>query len=160
MSASWPATRTAIRSACSSHSIDGFASCPQTRWCCLRTAGPSAASTPAWTQLHAHHRERCEAAGRRLRARRRALRTDPDAVPARMLDAHQTMFAMGEAIAHLNYLEHAGSLQRTERRRPDPFRQQLNQGVAMSAARTTSALPDPEGSRQDLRRGRPARLRL
>jgi hypothetical protein len=29
-------------------------------------------------------------------------------------DAHQTMFAMGESIAHLNYLEHAGSMQRIE----------------------------------------------
>ena len=29
-------------------------------------------------------------------------------------DPHQTMFAMGEAIAHLNYLEHAGKLQRVE----------------------------------------------
>ena len=28
----------------------------------------------------------------------------------RTLDTHQTMFAMGEAIAHLNYLEHAGRL--------------------------------------------------
>jgi glyoxylase-like metal-dependent hydrolase (beta-lactamase superfamily II) len=30
----------------------------------------------------------------------------------RELDAHQTMFAMGEAIAHLNRLEHAGRLRR------------------------------------------------
>jgi glyoxylase-like metal-dependent hydrolase (beta-lactamase superfamily II) len=30
----------------------------------------------------------------------------------RALDAHQTMFAMGEAIAHLNYLEHAGRIGR------------------------------------------------
>jgi hypothetical protein len=30
-------------------------------------------------------------------------------------DPHQTMFAMGESIAHLNYLEHAGKLQRIEK---------------------------------------------
>lgn len=30
----------------------------------------------------------------------------------RELDAHQTMFAMGEAIAHLNHLEHAGWINR------------------------------------------------
>jgi hypothetical protein len=30
----------------------------------------------------------------------------------RELDAHQTMFAMGESIAHLNYLEHAGRVRR------------------------------------------------
>jgi hypothetical protein len=29
-------------------------------------------------------------------------------------DPHQTMFAMGEAIAHLNYLQHAGKMQRME----------------------------------------------
>ena len=32
----------------------------------------------------------------------------------RELDAHQIMFAMGESIAHLNYLEHAGRLRRTQ----------------------------------------------
>ena len=31
----------------------------------------------------------------------------------RALDTHQTMFAMGEAIAHLNYLEQAGRLSRS-----------------------------------------------
>lgn len=31
----------------------------------------------------------------------------------RALDTHQTMFAMGEAIAHLNHLEHAGRLSRS-----------------------------------------------
>ena len=31
----------------------------------------------------------------------------------RELDSHQTIFAMGEAIAHLNHLEHRGSLRRT-----------------------------------------------
>ena len=30
----------------------------------------------------------------------------------RALDTHQTMFAMGEAIAHLNYLRQAGRLSR------------------------------------------------
>ena len=31
----------------------------------------------------------------------------------RQLDTHQTMFAMGEAIAHVNYLEKAGRLTRS-----------------------------------------------
>jgi len=31
----------------------------------------------------------------------------------RALDTHQTMFAMGEAIAHLNHLEQAGRLSRS-----------------------------------------------
>jgi hypothetical protein len=30
----------------------------------------------------------------------------------RSLDTHQTMFAMGESIAHLNRLEHAGRVRR------------------------------------------------
>jgi len=30
----------------------------------------------------------------------------------RQLDLHQTTFAMGEAVAHLNYLWHRGQLQR------------------------------------------------
>jgi hypothetical protein len=34
----------------------------------------------------------------------------------RELDAHQTMFAMGEAIAHLNRLEQAGRVTRSEDR--------------------------------------------
>ncbi len=33
---------------------------------------------------------------------------------SRELDTHQTMFAMGEAIAHLNRLEHAGRIVRTQ----------------------------------------------
>jgi glyoxylase-like metal-dependent hydrolase (beta-lactamase superfamily II) len=36
-----------------------------------------------------------------------------DVLFQRALDTHQTMFAMGEAIAHLNYLEQAGRLSRT-----------------------------------------------
>jgi len=44
-------------------------------------------------------------------------KTTADLLPTlfpRSLDAHQLMFAMGEAIAHLNYLEHAGRLLRSE----------------------------------------------
>ncbi|MDP3538112.1 MAG: MBL fold metallo-hydrolase [Azonexus sp.] len=63
--------------------------------------------------LHAHHEERLG-----------ALETSCEQVPKsaaellavlfqRALDTHQTMFAMGEAIAHLNYLEQAGRLSRT-----------------------------------------------
>lgn len=36
-----------------------------------------------------------------------------DTLFQRALDTHQTMFAMGEAIAHLNYLEQAGRLSRS-----------------------------------------------
>lgn len=63
--------------------------------------------------LHAHHQERLlvlEEACADPRSAAELLTT----LFARDLDTHQTMFAMGEAIAHLNRLEHAGRLQRLE----------------------------------------------
>jgi hypothetical protein len=36
-----------------------------------------------------------------------------DTLFGRALDTHQVMFAMGEAIAHLNHLEQAGRLSRS-----------------------------------------------
>ena len=66
-------------------------------------------------QLHAHHAERCE---RLLAACRVQPRTAADLIAVlfdrEIPDPHQTMFAMGESIAHLNYLEHAGKLKRIE----------------------------------------------
>jgi len=63
--------------------------------------------------LHAHHEERLQVL--------EAQCTSPHSAAellmtlfARDLDTHQTMFAMGEAIAHLNRLEHAGRLLRIE----------------------------------------------
>jgi glyoxylase-like metal-dependent hydrolase (beta-lactamase superfamily II) len=65
------------------------------------------------TQLEEHHRARFE----ELRA---ALQEGPksagDLLPVlfrRRLDAHQTFFAMGEAIAHLHYLYYAGAAKRS-----------------------------------------------
>jgi glyoxylase-like metal-dependent hydrolase (beta-lactamase superfamily II) len=62
--------------------------------------------------LHDHHAER-------LRALEDSCADVPqsaagllDVLFQRALDTHQTMFAMGEAIAHLNYLEQAGRLSR------------------------------------------------
>jgi glyoxylase-like metal-dependent hydrolase (beta-lactamase superfamily II) len=54
-------------------------------------------------QLHEHHRERCDA----LLAACATPRSAGDLLETlfqRELDTHQVMFAMGEAIAHLNYL--------------------------------------------------------
>jgi glyoxylase-like metal-dependent hydrolase (beta-lactamase superfamily II) len=62
-------------------------------------------------QLAAHHRERCAA----LQAECGTARTAGDLLATlfpRELDTHQVMFAMGEAIAHLNYLEKRGALRR------------------------------------------------
>ena len=64
-------------------------------------------------QLAEHHRERFEA----LVAACETPKSACDLITTlfkRDLDAHQIMFAMGESIAHLNYLEHAGRLRRTQ----------------------------------------------
>lgn len=63
-------------------------------------------------QLHDHHRDRL---AELLQACQAQAMSAADAVPVlfqRKLDVHQTTFAMGEAIAHLNALWHRGSLQR------------------------------------------------
>jgi glyoxylase-like metal-dependent hydrolase (beta-lactamase superfamily II) len=64
-------------------------------------------------ELHAHHAQRLD---RLLEACERPI-TAFQALPLlfrRRLDDHQLMFAMGEAIAHLHYLEHAGRVRRVE----------------------------------------------
>ena len=66
-------------------------------------------------QLHAHHAERCEVLIDACRGKAHSAAGLIGVLFGRELpDPHQTMFAMGEAIAHLNYLEHAGKLQRIE----------------------------------------------
>jgi glyoxylase-like metal-dependent hydrolase (beta-lactamase superfamily II) len=64
-------------------------------------------------QLQAHHRERCEALVAACDTPKSACELIPTLF-RRELDEHQTMFAMGESIAHLNYLEHARKVRRTE----------------------------------------------
>jgi glyoxylase-like metal-dependent hydrolase (beta-lactamase superfamily II) len=64
-------------------------------------------------QLHEHHAQRLE---RLLEGCAQPLSAF-DALPLlfrRKLDDHQLMFAMGEAVAHLHYLEQAGRLRRVE----------------------------------------------
>jgi len=65
-------------------------------------------------QLRAHHAERLDELHRALVAARRP-QSAHDIVPVlfrRRLDLQQTSFAMGEAIAHLNRLWHAGRVER------------------------------------------------
>jgi len=62
-------------------------------------------------QLRRHHGERFDALVAACAAPRSACELIPTLF-SRELDAHQIMFAMGEAIAHLNHLEHAGRLRR------------------------------------------------
>ncbi|MGD9871705.1 MAG: MBL fold metallo-hydrolase [Thauera sp.] len=62
-------------------------------------------------QLVAHHRERCDVLLAACSTPRTAAELLPTLFP-RELDTHQVMFAMGEAIAHLNHLESQGALSR------------------------------------------------
>lgn len=66
-------------------------------------------------QLHAHHVERCNVL---LHACKGKAASAAELIPVlferEFDDPHQTMFAMGEAIAHLNYLWHGGRLRRVE----------------------------------------------
>ena len=62
--------------------------------------------------LHAHHEERLHALENSCEEAPKSAAESLDVLFGRALDTHQTMFAMGEAIAHLNYLEQAGRLSR------------------------------------------------
>lgn len=62
-------------------------------------------------QLKDHHAERCAALAAACAAPKSAGELLDTLFP-RALDTHQVMFAMGEAIAHLNHLEQAGRLRR------------------------------------------------
>lgn len=63
-------------------------------------------------ELRAHHAERLHALEEKCTAPQSAAGVLATLFP-RALDTHQTMFAMGEAIAHLNHLEKAGRLSKT-----------------------------------------------
>lgn len=63
-------------------------------------------------ELEAHHRDRCAELRKACVTPKSAADLIPVLFPREITDAHQTMFAMGEAMAHLNYLEQAGVLTR------------------------------------------------
>jgi glyoxylase-like metal-dependent hydrolase (beta-lactamase superfamily II) len=63
--------------------------------------------------LHAHHEERLRALEDSCEEAPKSAAELLEVLFQRALDTHQTMFAMGEAIAHLNHLEHAGRLSRS-----------------------------------------------
>lgn len=62
--------------------------------------------------LHAHHEERLGVLEEACEMAPKSAAELLDVLFERALDTHQTMFAMGEAIAHLNLLEQAGRLSR------------------------------------------------
>lgn len=61
-------------------------------------------------ELQAHHRDRCADLLAACDAPKSAAELIPVLFARAMSDAHQTMFAMGEAMAHLNYLLQRGEL--------------------------------------------------
>jgi glyoxylase-like metal-dependent hydrolase (beta-lactamase superfamily II) len=64
-------------------------------------------------QLEKHHRERFADLEAALRGGPRSAADLLEVLFRRPLDAHQTFFAMGEAIAHLHYLYYAGRVRRS-----------------------------------------------
>jgi len=68
---------------------------------------------PRVAALAAHHEERLLALENSCQHAPKSAAELLDVLFQRALDTHQTMFAMGEAIAHLNYLEQAGRLSRS-----------------------------------------------
>ncbi len=67
---------------------------------------------PRVEALRAHHEDRLRALEETCEKAPKSAAELLDTLFQRALDTHQTMFAMGEAIAHLNYLEKAGRLSR------------------------------------------------
>lgn len=63
--------------------------------------------------LHAHHAERLQVLEEACEQVPQSAAGLLDTLFGRALDTHQVMFAMGEAIAHLNHLEQAGRLSRS-----------------------------------------------
>jgi len=68
---------------------------------------------PRVEALHEHHQERLHALEDSCTQAPQSAAELLEVLFNRPLDTHQTMFAMGEAIAHLNYLEQAGRLSRS-----------------------------------------------
>ncbi len=97
-------------------SIDGFRSLPADTLVLPSHGRPFRGLHARIDELHAHHAERCAVL---LDACRGTPKNAADLIAVlfnrEIPDPHQTMFAMGESIAHLNYLEHAGKLQRIEK---------------------------------------------
>ena len=96
-------------------SIDGFRALPEDTLVLPSHGRPFRGLHARVDQLHAHHAERCEVL---LAACRDEAKSAAELIAVlfnrEIPDPHQTMFAMGEAIAHLNYLQHAGKMQRIE----------------------------------------------
>ena len=99
---------------CFLHSLDGFARDMPEQTLVLPSHGlPFVGVQSRVAALHAHHEERLQALEEACEIAPQSAAELLDVLFQRALDTHQTMFAMGEAIAHLNLLEQAGRLSRT-----------------------------------------------
>ena len=93
-------------------SIDGFRSLPADTLVLPSHGRPFHGLHARVDQLHAHHAERCEVLLDACRGKAHSAADLLGLLFGRELpDPHQTMFAMGEAIAHLNYLQQAHRLE-------------------------------------------------
>lgn len=94
-------------------SIDKFRALPETALVLPSHGRPFTGLHERIDQLHTHHDERLAEV---VQACQEKPCSASDVLPVlfpRALDLHQTTFAMGEAVAHLNRLWHAGTLRRT-----------------------------------------------
>ena len=95
------------------NSIEGFRALPQDTLVLPSHGKPFTGLHTRVDQLQEHHRERLAEV---MHAARQKPVCAYDLLPllfARQLDLHQTTFALGESVAHLHYLWHAGQLART-----------------------------------------------
>jgi glyoxylase-like metal-dependent hydrolase (beta-lactamase superfamily II) len=93
-------------------SIDKFTSLPEDTLVLPSHGKPFRGLHERVRQLHEHHEERLREV---MQACRERPQSAADVLPVlfkRTLDLHQTTFAMGEAVAHLHALWHAGQLKR------------------------------------------------
>jgi len=96
-------------------SIDAFRSLPEDTLVLPSHGRPFRGLHARVEQLHAHHAERFRLLIDACQDRPySAAELIPVLFERPIPDPHQTMFAMGEAIAHLNYLEHAGKMRRVD----------------------------------------------
>jgi glyoxylase-like metal-dependent hydrolase (beta-lactamase superfamily II) len=95
-------------------SIDGFLELPADTLVLPSHGLPFRGLHERVRQLHAHHAARCALLAQACATPRNATELIPVLFDRDIPDAHQTMFAMGEAIAHLNLLEHRGELRRID----------------------------------------------
>lgn len=95
-------------------SIDKFAPLPQDTLVLPSHGKPFRGLHARIRQLHEHHQERLAEV---MEACARKPQSAADVLPIlfkRKLDLHQTTFAMGESVAHLHALWHAGKLERVK----------------------------------------------